>query len=93
MTVFLENSSNVQKSLNALHEDSYKELYKKYSCGFQDYDDNFDTILAKQEQDEFYKKINILYSKIKSFRVFILQEIEKFSEVQLYRNYEYFFNI
>ena len=44
MELFLQNSSNVAKTLDSIKEDSYEELLKKYSSVFTDYDDNFDTL-------------------------------------------------
>ena len=54
MELFLQNSSNVSKTLDNIKEDSYEELLKKYSSVFTDYDDNFDTLEGKTEQDEFH---------------------------------------
>ena len=82
MELFLQNSSNVPKTLENIKEDSYQELLKKYSGVFTDYDDNFDTIAGKTEQDDFYKKLNMMYPKLRTFRAFIYQERERFKSVQ-----------
>jgi hypothetical protein len=82
MELFLQNSSNVPKTLENIKEDSYQELLKKYSGVFTDYDDNFDTIAGKTEQDDFYKKLNVMYPKLRTFRAFIYQERERFKSVQ-----------
>ena len=82
MELFLQNSSNVPKTLENIKEDSYQELLKKYSGVFTDYDDNFDTIAGKTEQDDFYKKLNVMYPKLRAFRAFIYQERERFKSVQ-----------
>ena len=82
MELFLQNSSNVPKTLENIKEDSYQELLKKYSGVFTDYDDNFDTIAGKTEQDDFYKKLNVMYPKLRAFRSFIFQERERFKSVQ-----------
>jgi hypothetical protein len=82
MELFLQNSSNVPKTLENIKEDSYQELLKKYSGVFTDYDDNFDTIAGKTEQDDFYKKLNVMYPKLRAFRAFIFQERERFKSVQ-----------
>jgi len=85
MELFLQNSNNVPKTLENIKHDSYQELLKKYSGVFTDYDDNFDTIAGKSEQDEFYKKLGVLYPKLRTFRAFIFQERERFKSVQ--KNY------
>ena len=85
MELFLQNSNNVPKTLENIKHNSYQELLKKYSGVFTDYDDNFDTIAGKSEQDEFYKKLGVLYPKLRTFRAFIFQERERFKSVQ--KNY------
>ena len=82
MELFLQNSNNVPKTLENIKQDSYQELLKKYSGVFTDYDDNFDTIAGKSEQDDFYKKLGVLYPKLRTFRAFIFQERERFKSVQ-----------
>ena len=82
MELFLENSNNIPKTLDSIKEDSYQELLKKYSSVFTDYDDNFDTIAGKTEQDEFYKMLNVMYPKLRTFRAFIFQEKERYKNVQ-----------
>ena len=82
MSYFLENSNNVAKTLDNIKQDSYQELYKKYSSTFTDYDDNFDTATGKTEQEDFYKKLNMIYPKLRTFRAFIFQEKERFKIVQ-----------
>ena len=85
MELFLQNSSNVSKTLDSIKEDTYEELLKKYASVFTDYDDNFDTITGKKDQDEFAKKLNENYPKLRAFRTFIAQEKERFKDVQ--KNY------
>ena len=82
MELFLQNSNNIPKTLENIKEDSYQELLKKYSSVFTDYDDNFDTIAGKTEQDEFYKQLNALYPKLRTFRAFIFAEKERYKGVQ-----------
>ena len=53
MELFLQNSSNVPKTLDGIKADTYEELLKKYSSVFTDYDDNFDTVAGKTEQESF----------------------------------------
>ena len=85
MELFLQNSSNVSKTLDSIKEDTYEELLKKYASVFTDYDDNFDTITGKKDQDEFAKKLSENYPKLRAFRMFIAQEKERFKDVQ--KNY------
>ena len=85
MELFLQNSSNVPKTLDSIKEDTYEELLKKYASVFTDYDDNFDTITGKKDQDEFAKKLDENYPKLRAFRTFIAQEKERFKDVQ--KNY------
>ena len=58
---------------------------KKYSITFTDYDDNFDTLAGKTEQDEFGKKLVENYPRLKAFRAFVSQERERFKDEQ--KNY------
>ena len=85
MELFLQNSNNVPKTLDSIKEDTYEELLKKYASVFTDYDDNFDTITGKRDQDEFAKKLNENYPKLRAFRSFIAIEKERFKDVQ--KNY------
>ena len=82
MELFLQNSSNVPKTLESIKEDSYQELLKRYSSTFTDYDENFDTIAGKTEQDDFYKKLTAMYPKLRNFRAFIYAEKERCKVVQ-----------
>ena len=82
MELFLQNSNNIPKTLDNIKPDSYQELLKKYSSVFTDYDDKFDTIAGKTEQDDFYKKLNIIYPKLRTFRAFIFQEKERYKSLQ-----------
>ena len=85
MELFLQNSNNVPKTLDSIKEDTYEELLKKYASVFTDYDDNFDTITGKRDQDEFAKKLNENYPKLRAFRSFIAIEKERFKDIQ--KNY------
>jgi hypothetical protein len=82
MELFLQNSTNVPKTLENIKEDSYQNLLKRYSSVFTDYDDNFDTIAGKTEQDQFYKRLLELYPKLRNFRAFISQEKDRYKVVQ-----------
>ena len=85
MELFLQNSTNVPKTLENIKEDSYQNLLKRYSSVFTDYDDNFDTLAGKTEQDEFAKKLAANYPRLRSFRAFIYMEKERFRDEQ--KNY------
>jgi sorting nexin-1/2 len=85
MELFLQNSSNVSKTLDSIKEDTYEELLKKYSSVFTDYDDNFDTAAGKSEQEEFAKRLSQNYPRLRAFRSFIYGEKERFKEEQ--KNY------
>ena len=82
MELFLQNSSNVSKTLDSIKDDTYEELLKKYSSVFTDYDDNFDQLAGKSDQDEFGKKLIQNYPRIKAFRAFVYAEKERFKEQQ-----------
>ena len=82
MELFLQNSSNVSKTLDSIKEDTYEELLKKYSSVFTDYDDNFDTAAGKSEQEEFAKRLSQNYPRLRAFRSFIYGEKERFKEEQ-----------
>jgi len=85
MELFLQNSSNIPKTLDSIKESTYEELLRKYSNVFTDYDDNFDTTAGKQMQDEFAKKLAQNYPRLRNFRSFIYAEKERFKEEQ--KNY------
>ena len=81
MNYFLENSNNVPKTLDNFKTPSYEQLLKNYNATFTDYDQNFDTIKGKEEQDIFYKQLCAIYPKLRNFRTFIFQEKERFKIV------------
>jgi hypothetical protein len=82
MTYFLANSTSVSKTLENIKVSSYSDLLTRYSQTFSDYDDNFDTITGKTDQENFYKNLCAIYPKLKAFRNFIFQEKERFRSVQ-----------
>ena len=82
MELFLQHTPNVPKALENIREDNYQNLLKRYSSVFTDYDDNFDTIAGKNEQDQFYKRLLELYPKLRNFRAFISQEKDRYKVVQ-----------
>ena len=82
MELFLQNANNIPKTLDNIKADSYEELLKKYAGIFTDYDDNFDTIAGKSEQDEFSNKLEDIYRKLKAFRTLIAEAKERYKDVQ-----------
>lgn len=78
MELFLQNSSNVSKTLDGLKLENYEDLLKKYSAAFTDYDENFDTNAGKEDQDKFIKSLSEIYPKIKNFRNIVLQAQERY---------------
>ena len=82
MELFLQNSSNVSKTLDSIKDETYEELLKKYSSVFTDYDDNFDQLAGKSDQDEFGKKLIQNYPRLRAFRAFVYAEKERFKEQQ-----------
>ena len=82
MELFLQNSSNVPKTLDGIKADTYEELLKKYSSVFTDYDDNFDTVAGKTEQESFAKQLSQNYPKLRNFRALIYQAKERYKAEQ-----------
>ena len=82
MGLFLQNSSNVGKTLDGIKAQNYEELSKKYSSTFLDYDDNFDTKAGKEEQDKFEKKLIESLPKIKNFLLLVSAAMERYKDEQ-----------
>jgi len=82
MELFLQNSSSVSKTLDGIKLENYEDLLKKYSLAITDFDDNFDIKAGKEAQDKFFKKLNEIYPKIKSFRTIVLQAKERYKNEQ-----------
>jgi hypothetical protein len=82
MELFLQNSSNIPKILDNIKEESYQEKLKKYSQVFVDYDENFDTIAGKTDQENFSKQLSIIYQNLRAFKNFIQGERERYSVFQ-----------
>lgn len=83
--LFLQESSNVPKTLDNIKENTYEELLKKYASVFTDYDDNFDTLAGKKDQESFRLKLGQNYPRLKAFRKVVYQEKIRFQDVQ--KNY------
>ena len=66
MNYFLENSTNVSKTLENIKVSSYSDLLTR----------------GKTDQENFYKNLCAIYPKLKTFRNFIFQEKERFRSVQ-----------
>ncbi len=82
MELFLQNTSNIPKILDNIKEESYQEKLKKYSQVFVDYDENFDTIAGKTDQENFSKQLSIIYQNLRAFKNFIQGEKERYSAFQ-----------
>ena len=82
MELFLQNTSNVSKTLDGLKVENYEDLLKKYSLAFSDFDENFDIKAGKEDQDKFLKKLNEMYPKIKNFRNMVLHAKERYKNEQ-----------
>ena len=82
LKLFLQNKNNVGKIFDELKEQSYEELAKKYFSTFTEYDNNFDTITGKNEQDKFEKKLMETLPKIKNFLLFVSAAMERYRDEQ-----------
>lgn len=91
LELFLQDSTNVPKTLENIKENTYEELLKKYASVFTDYDDNFDTLAGKKDQDQFRKKLGENYPRLKLFRKVVYQEKIRFQDVQ--KNYSAIINL
>ena len=82
MGLFLQNTSNVGKTLEAIKAENYEDLSKKYFSTFLDYDDNFDTKAGKEDQDKFEKKLLESLPKMKNFLLLVSAAMERFVDEQ-----------
>ena len=82
MELFLQNSSNVSKTLDGVKLENYEELLKKYSAAFTEYDENFDTQAGKEDQDKFIKSLSEIHPKIKHFRNIVSQAKDRYKSEQ-----------
>ena len=82
MKLFLQNLSNFGKSFDSLKSQNYEDLSKKYYTTFLEYDENFDTITGKEEQDKFQKKLMDTQPKIKNFLSLVTAAMERYSDEQ-----------
>jgi hypothetical protein len=82
MGLFLQNTSNVGKTLEAIKAENYEDLSKKYFSTFLDYDDNFDTKAGKEDQDKFEKKLLESLPKMKNFLLLVSAAMERFADEQ-----------
>ena len=76
MKCFLDDISNIPKSLDYLPKLSYEDILKKYSTIFINYDDNFDLQTYIENQDNFFKKLLIIFNKLKVFKN-IIEDIKE----------------
>ena len=82
MGLFLQNTSNVGKTLEGIKAENYEDLSKKYFSTFLDYDDNFDTKAGKDDQDKFEKKLLESLPKMKNFLLLVSAAKERFADEQ-----------
>ena len=82
MGLFLQNTSNVGKTLEGIKAENYEDLSKKYFSTFLDYDENFDTKAGKDDQDKFEKKLLESLPKIKNFLLLVSAAKERFADEQ-----------
>jgi len=82
MGLFLQNTSNVGKTLEGIKAENYEDLSKKYFSTFLDYDDNFDTKAGKEDQDKFEKKLLESLPKMKNFLLLVSAAMERFADEQ-----------
>ena len=82
MELFLENTSNVSKTLESIKTQNYENLSKKYFGTFLDYDDNFDTKAGKEDQDKFENKLLESLPKMRSFSLLVSAAMERFADEQ-----------
>ena len=82
MKLFLQNLSNFGKSFDSIKSQNYEDLSKKYYTTFLEYDENFDTITGKEEQDKFQKKLMDTQPKIKHFLSLVTAAMERYSDEQ-----------
>lgn len=82
MEYFLQNSSDVSKTLSNMPPQSYSDLLKKYSSTFTDYDENFDFETGKANQTKFLQNLKAALPKIRNFRELIKSSKERFQKTQ-----------
>ena len=82
MGLFLQNTSNVGKTLEGIKAENYEDLSKKYFSTFLDYDENFDTKAGKDDQDKFEKKMLESLPKMKNFLLLVSAAKERFADEQ-----------
>ena len=82
MGLFLQNTSNVGKTLEGIKAENYEDLSKKYFSTFLDYDENFDTKAGKDDQDKFEKKLLESLPKMKNFLLLVSAAKERFADEQ-----------
>ena len=91
MSLFLQNTSNVAKTLDGMKIPNYEDLSKKYFSTFLEYDDNFDTKAGKDDQDKFEKKLMESIPKMKNFVLLVSAAMERYMDEQ--QNYSEVINM
>ena len=91
MSLFLQNTSNIAKTLDGMKMPNYEDLSKKYFSTFLEYDDNFDTKAGKDDQDKFEKKLMESIPKMKNFVLLVSAAMERYMDEQ--QNYSEVINM
>ena len=91
MSLFLQNTSNIAKTLDGMKIPNYEDLSKKYFSTFLEYDDNFDTKAGKDDQDKFEKKLMESIPKMKNFVLLVSAAMERYMDEQ--QNYSEVINM
>ena len=91
MSLFLQNTSNIAKTLDGMKIPNYGDLSKKYFSTFLEYDDNFDTKAGKDDQDKFEKKLMESIPKMKNFVLLVSAAMERYMDEQ--QNYSEVINM
>ena len=91
MSLFLQNTSNIAKTLDGMKIPNYEDLSKKYFSIFLEYDDNFDTKAGKDDQDKFEKKLMESIPKMKNFVLLVSAAMERYMDEQ--QNYSEVINM
>ena len=91
ISLFLQNTSNIAKTLDGMKIPNYEDLSKKYFSTFLEYDDNFDTKAGKDDQDKFEKKLMESIPKMKNFVLLVSAAMERYMDEQ--QNYSEVINM
>ena len=76
--LFLQNTSNVGKTLDGIKQETYEELFNKYSKAFSDYDENFEPDSIKEDLKNFLKQLHENHPRLRTFRQIVLSSRERY---------------